>query len=293
MPNALDLPEGGLEEAIAGCLGLRHELKYPGSSPQLGRENLLVAVSDYKGRYGNHPYSQTGLLLASKVELDNWLGRLAQIRDSHEFRRTMEYKGLRDRHRSRLLPEWLRAAGRISGILVFFEVQDGLTLMPERYKPRGFKALVAEEAARVICLVGLTRACFARSGSALEWVTDDDDIVANSQLRGDLLRYAEGLCNAYLPIGELVLRTASEGNGGEDLVSLPDLIVGALAEASNSLSRSGKDLESWVGADLPLTAKPVLEWWCSDKALQTRYVRISEAGPGSQVSLVRLRADPA
>lgn len=288
MPNHLDLPGGGLEEAIAGCIGVRHELLYPGSSPPLGREDVLCAVSDYKGRYGDHPYSQIGLLLTSARELSAWLQRMAEIRTLRRFDRTMQYKSLRDKITSGNLREWLKAAGMITGVLVFFEIEDGLALMPEHYKPRGLKAHVAEEAARAVCLVGLARACFARRESDLVWVTDDDDIAPNPRQLVELRNYARGICDAYLPLGSLEVLRASESARGQDLVSLPDLVVGAVAEASNQLSKSGKSLEAWVGDALPDRAKAVLEWWCSSKVLQTRYVRISKGSPHPQVVAVRL-----
>jgi hypothetical protein len=167
----------------------------------------------------------------------------------------MSFKRVVDETRMAALVAYLEAADTLTGHLVVVAVDKRikrLVCFPEeferfraafdlkaRWNEQGFEDMARKAYFLTICL-----SIWAAPGMDLEWITDQDQSVANDLRLDDFQRVAARLSSLYLqfPMGVFAMNTT--GIDGperlyEDLCAIPDLAAGMVSDVSTGILGSG------------------------------------------------------
>jgi hypothetical protein len=230
--------------SLSAIIG-RWEAEHPGRLTPVGEGPVLLLASDYAGQHAGSRYETFSFLVADHVYLWLWDEMRRAVREKFLSNgRRMAYKSLKDGQRQRALVPFLRAANAIQGVLFTLAVDK--TILPAlagaseetmrhfpRWKPAsiGKLAVIASVAATLVAGLADPRG----PGQHLLWISDHDDILPDESRAEEALLVAARVLNAYVSqeIGDVTWMTPSPDEDSrfmEDLLALPDLAAGVLAE---------------------------------------------------------------
>lgn len=304
----LDRTDLGFLGKIGGCIA-GAEARHPGLIPELRDGKGLVAVSDYGGEHGTALWSTYCYVVAQLDDAARWAADTRPLRAKLlPDGRRMAFKRLGDRVRARALPSFLASANDLRGLLVCFAVQRKIAslftrgpLDPSRleYEPlRGYPAHVAEKVLRVTHLLALLVAGLSAADQDLVWLTDEDPMAPTpGHLRTltDVIRRATA---EVLPHQMRHLRVATaRGDPGdrsiEDLLAIPDLVAGMLADLlAYMLGEHGAPPSGMFLARpqrLPVKLRELGDWFSDNTQRLSRLVVIIDETSGGSLRATHFR----
>lgn len=240
-------PRLGLATAISQEL---HEMDLadPTMLPDLRRASTFLIASDYGGEHRGARYQTVSFIIVDFDDCRAWSKARTKMRQEYLPTRSMAFKDLKDRHRWCALGPFLAAADHLNGLCVTFAFDTSIATLfdgglpvdlrvPALARYRGWDKQALEKLARVAHLLNLLLAGMSRPGQNVLWITDNDAIAANQQLAGDAGALLDHLGHEYMEhrLGELTLVVAGavdprDRQLAEDLLAIPDLAAGAIAE---------------------------------------------------------------
>ncbi len=262
----------------------------PSQFPDLGRATTVLVGSDYGGEHQGALYRSYTFLLTDLETWQDWEPSRRNIRTQHGLgSRRMEYKKLRDRVRQRILPQFLREVGTLSGGTITFLVDrsiDSLFTKDGAIDPGSppydafahWKQGSFEKFLRITHLLGFLVAGLSRPRQNILWFTDEDEVAANPARLGELTKAFGHVASVLVQhdLGHLRCGTTASDHGDqsiEDLVGIADLVAGTVNEVLDAYRREGVIPTSELVVPLPdgLPAK-VLELvnWISDSRNRLR-----------------------
>lgn len=232
---------------------MQRQLWHAQPHPFAGRD--LIITSDYGGEHSSATHRVYAFLISQGVS-SAWFEAIHQIRLTLlTDGRRMSFKRVVDETRMAALVAYLEAADTLTGHLVVVAVDKRikrLVCFPEeferfraafdlkaRWNEQGFEDMARKAYFLTICL-----SIWAAPGMDLEWITDQDQSVANDLRLDDFQRVAARLSSLYLqfPMGVFAMNTT--GIDGperlyEDLCAIPDLAAGMVSDVSTGILGSG------------------------------------------------------
>lgn len=303
----LDRTDLGFLGKIGSCIA-GAEADHPGVIPDL-RQGSLVVVSDYGGEHRAALWSTYCFLVAQLDDAARWVEVTRPLRTSLlPDGRRMAFKRLADQLRARALPFFLTSANSLRGLLVCFAVQRKIAslftqgkLDPSRleYEPlRRYPADVAEKVLRVTHILALLVAGLSGVEQDLLWLTDEDPMAPTfGHLR--TLTDVTGRATAELvphQMRHLRIATARSDPGDrsvEDLLAVPDLVAGMLAELLGyMLGKHGVPPSRMFLASphpLPVKLRELGNWFSDNTQQLRRLVVILDEMPGGTLRATHLR----
>jgi hypothetical protein len=290
----------------------RYEFVHPGALPNVRNDPTLFVASDFGGKHPHSMYETAGILCAGSNSVHSWLRRQQDLR-AHLLpdARRMSYKGLNDGLKRRALPMFLEAANSLNGVLLAVLIDKRLgSLFSNTGKlareaidyPRldSWPLSSLESVLRATTFVSLLLRGLSRPGQNLLWFLDQDDIAANETRLRDLVHLFQTVSGHFLPhdLGHCRIGTTACDDGSrniEDLAALPDLAIGALADALPEMVQDGLLSSSPLTVTFSRASKPkarqIVDWFADNAAPLRRIVLLLDQSPDSdkcRVSTLRL-----
>ena len=242
-----------------------HDLKNPLLLRDL-RHGRLVVTSDYGGEHSAAGFATYSFFLFNDDSLAPFFESIADLRNGKlRPRRRIAYKSLGDGIRADALVPFLRSSNSIHGVLFTVAIEKnavdlfGSGVVDEELKLLpGIKRSTAEKLLTVCHWLSVFVSGLVGPAQDLVWLSDRDNIAANSSHRDTLCRVFGHFLNHYLncDIGHIRVGTTENDPGNlwiEDLASIPDLAAGALAEVLTSSGCRSR-------AETPVKAHPIVGW---------------------------------
>lgn len=243
----LTRPNLGLVGMLAEQIGRLEEAE-PDLIPDLRSSEALYIGSDYSGDHKGPKYEICSFVVTSSDAEKKWdcprRARRQKYLSHPSFTSPpeMSYKALNgDRARLRALPEFLKLADSLPGVVLTVAIDKGIRfLSPEALAKEGkfWKPEVFDRVLRCCHFVGMLASCLSRPGQNIAWFTDRDKI-ADTDDRKQAIPAVLGqvIASLYLPhkLG-CVIVADNEGDSDmswSDFLAIPDVISGAFAEVLN------------------------------------------------------------
>jgi hypothetical protein len=306
-PNLNILREGSKDEMPGIAHFMENAIKIRNQAGKLllpdlsALANTSVGIfSDYGGEDAGSNYATYSFLVCAFGSLGPFNERMAKLRSSARLgTKEIAYKDLRMGKLRKFLPNYLRLAdGFISGILFTMAVEKTIpslfgppeietyNAMVDTLEKGGFGTLkpkVAEKLLRIVHAASFLLALLGHKGQKIFWMTDHDAISATSEQHKRLL----GVLNAVLP---LYTTKAFSFLGGArpfeprscqylDLLSIPDIAAGAIAQCLTSIDVRGKEK-----AEIKEGAEHALRWLCHDSITLKKFCMVVKQKDGQVVS---------
>lgn len=222
------------------------EKAHEGSLPDLRKAQTLLVGSDYSGESGGSSYCVYSFLLTSADAWLAWESKRLEVRKwCFSDLRRMSFKRLGDKQRKRALGPLLEAADCLEGLSFSAAINKKTSLFagrppldlsnPQFEAFRKWKEATLEKAFIIVHFIGFLLAGLSRELQDVLWFTDEDMIAANDQRVCELTQLFGWFSSLYLTfsLGHGRCGTSRCDNGSrqiEDLLAIPDLIAGAIAE---------------------------------------------------------------
>jgi hypothetical protein len=256
----------------------------PHRLPNIRIGQKIFIASDYSGQHDLAHYETFSFLFADLRHWRQWEERRIRVRQQYlADGRRMAFKNLGDRQRRKALVPFLTAASSIPGLSVTVLINKGIKSMfqkqgkldmsePELLLYRHWNGHTFERLLRAVHLVSFFLAGLSRHGQDVMWITDEDDIAANPNKLTELTQIWAGVCSHYLQhdMGHLRCGTTKCDNGSrqiEDLVSIPDLVAGALTEVLSVHRNEGIVISKLIISPLTVLSKKtkeIMNWFSTD-----------------------------
>jgi hypothetical protein len=256
---------------------------YESSLPNLKNSRTLLLASDYSGESSDSPYALYSLIITSIESWASWEKARIRVRRHHfSDSRRMSFKRMGDGQRQRALLPFLTAADSLDGLVLcvaiakrcqsVFAARPPLDLSnPDFAAYRKWKPDVLEKTFFILHLSGLLLAGLGSPGQNALWFTDEDAIAANDQRVSELTQLFRWITSMYLAhdMGHCRCGSSRCDNGTqqiEDLLTIPDLVAGALAEHLKLRAVDPPEMPDsfWMHRpDLSEKTKRIT-WWFSD-----------------------------
>lgn len=253
----------------------------------------LFLGSDYGGEHQTARYQVLAYLLVCLDGCVDWESKRSALRNRFlKDGRRISYKNLGDKKRQIVLPRFLKAADSIPGLLFvllidkniesLFQTSGKFPLDSENFKEFSHWNVDSfEKLMRVVHFASFFVAGLSAPYQDLLWFTDEDAIVPNDDRLYDVVEIFKRVSSHYLQhnLKHIKIGTTRSDTGKrdiEDLVSIPDLVSGAICEIMSSYKRSGDILR--FGFTLPrpdtLSAKAlyILNWVSENNHPLKRFV---------------------
>lgn len=216
--------------------------------------HTIYISSDYCGAEKALLYDVVTVLYLDTDISGDWVPKRNAIRTRYlSDGRRMNFKSLNDKKRQAALVPFLDAANSIGGVAISVAIRKTLKslyadreLLARCINEKGFdpgwKLDAFERAARITHLVGLLAGGLSWPNQNIYWISDQDDMFANSRRSLDVKKLLESLTSHYVshPLGNLGLGTTAIDEGDrhdEDLNGVTDLMCGAVAEVTSAVAR--------------------------------------------------------
>ncbi|WP_161599835.1 hypothetical protein, partial [Roseibium sediminis] len=216
------------------------------------RDHLFIG-SDYGGNHKGSAFNTYAYLLVNGEHSD-WVSHLRVIRSKHlKDGRRMSFKRLSDPERQVALVPFLEAADVLNGHLVVFAIDKSVRLYPTKKADLAeWKSILGlsakwnsrafETAFLKTHLFTILLAQWASRHTDITWISDQDEFVANDYRLDDIQQLAARLHSLYIrqPMGTFAMNTTEIDGFGlmlEDLVAIPDLAAGMIAEICSHLKK--------------------------------------------------------
>lgn len=280
-----------LLSGLIGALDVRRAT----ALPALHSASKLIVASDYGGQHQASKFEALAFVLADADRLGGWLRGRGRFRAEWlPDARRMSFKKLSDRQRAAALPAFLELADQIHGLLfvvlidkqidsLFADTQEQSklkTTLDATWRPK-----TIEKALRICHCLSLLLAGLSSELQDVLWVTDQDDVAANTQRHGDLVEMFSTILGHYLEhtLGHIRIATTLSDTGKrdlEDLVSIADLAAGAVGQVINE-SRSaghfpGRGLIFPMASAMPLKMQRLMSWFSDSRSNLKRLVFVIE-----------------
>lgn len=265
-----------------GGLRSRGRFEYP----DFGKCETVACFSDYAGDNQDSKYDAYTFIIVDYVSLHGWRHALQHVRqqgwrDLSYF----EYKKLhKDKCRTRLLSNYLDAADYMHGIVIsvlihksidwFLGGRAGKILFEEGLGE--WKDRLAERLLRVVHLCSLLLAGFARQQNKVFWQTDRDPITEGMGRMDNVREVFRRVLNMYSGHDYKLIGIAKKfevRRGVEDyhrhLLSVPDLVSGALLDLINHSNKSSNDT---IKSYPQIKSVPILRWMGNESATLKRVI---------------------
>ena len=274
------------ERSVTGLLNAefcRLDTKYQNFFPDLRSACTLLLGSDYSGESPDSPYLVFSFLLTSLESWAKWEPKRLQVRLSHlSDSRRISFKRLADGQRRRALGPFLEAANDLNGLSLsvavskqcdtVFAASPPLDLSNTEFAAyRKWKPAVLDKTFFVLHVLGVLLGGLAAPMQDVIWITDEDSIAANNQRVRELTQLFAWISSQYLEfdLGHCRCGTSRCDDGSrqiEDLIAIPDVIAGALAEQMILRSRdhAGASNIFWVHRGDFSDKTKEITWWYSE-----------------------------
>jgi hypothetical protein len=289
------------------CLGNRPELgamnvvnqlvraldvAQPEALPRLREPQRLIVASDYGGQHASSQFEALAFLIADAGRLGAWLDARQRFRENWlpDVRR-MSFKSLNDRLRANALPGFLELADQVHGLLfvVLVDKQVGTLFNESGEEPSeletrlnaSWQPKTIEKALRICHFLSLMLAGLTREFQDVLWITDQDDVAANTQRHHELVQVFGNVASHYLEhtLGHLRVATTHSDTGKrdlEDLVSIPDLAAGAICQVLNESRSAGlfpvQGVISLMAGDASTKVQRLMNWFSDRRSNLKRLV---------------------
>jgi hypothetical protein len=270
------------------------------------QRNVFIA-SDYSGEHKGARYKVYAFLVADSSPSE-FRGAMKRIRKTIlTDGRRLSFKQLSDPARQAALVPYLQAADTLTGHLVVIAVdkrikwlvarkgemcrwQDALHLNA-RWTDHAF-----EDMARKGYMTALFLSLWSRPMMNVDWITDQDQAVANMDRLDDTHRFAARMASLLLPhdMGEFGMNSTvidEPDRALEDVCALPDLVAGMASDICTALARQGgwlqtRRLELSEGA-ISGKAAFLADWfWHTSSRLNKTMIQMDRAATGYTVRQV-------
>jgi hypothetical protein len=225
--------------------------------PDLREDSELALVSDYAGEHRRARFQVLSYLLADRPGiLRTWDDKRRAIRFKYlKDGRRLEFKSLGDRNKQKALGPFLSAASSINGVLFCVAIEKTIKsisypALPSpadiaKWSHLSWSPKVFEKLVRIFHFGSFLVAGLCRPGQNLIWITDDDDIVPNEDFQEDVCRIGGRMLQHYYPqkMGQLTFGIAGkfeDERRAEDLVSIVDVVAGAVSEMFSAKQRKNR-----------------------------------------------------
>jgi hypothetical protein len=220
-----------------------------GEYPNVDRSKTMMVAADFGGEHKAQAFETYAFLFLDLEQNASWLRGQTVLRQGTTLgRRRMAFKDLGDSNRRSALVPFLQLADTICGILIVFAMSKGKASAFESDDPnsrsdllRHWKPHIQEKLLRVLHISGLFRGALSIPDQEVLWVIDQDAIAANVTQLTELTQIFSRISSNYFShdLGRLKCGTTLSDDGTlqlEDLVSIPDLAAGAVAELATALT---------------------------------------------------------
>jgi hypothetical protein len=290
MWHNVDSPVGVLQ-VINAKLGERNR-QDPHFFPNFSASSALVAASDYSGEHQAGAYHVLSYVITSSDALAEWERYRQLLRSQHRLSgRRMAYAKL-DKIKSRALPGFLAAFGRVESIVCCVAINKKIGCLFDPAKRIDLKewgleswsnwdTSTFERLLRVTHVAALLLAGLTSPWQNLIWITDEDAIASNAKQLEELIEQFTILMDRYLTrrIGHIRCGTTANDGGDldiEDLAAVPDLVGGAFAELLTAYAARGarvSDRFTLVKPDnLAPKASQILSWAALPKSSRVLFL---------------------
>ena len=156
-----------------------------------------------------------------------------------------------------------------------------------KWTPSSFETMM-----RVVTFISVFIAGLCKPGQNVYWITDHDDFTATPQRMEDTRRMLGIFTGMFVnwQLGELGFGTTQLDEGDrfeEDLVSIPDLVAGSVAETITALlSRYGTmgNIDLLV-PKVASKAETIMDWFCESGMPLKRIGYVFQQHPGGKFNL--------
>lgn len=247
--------------------------------PFVGRD--LVVTSDYGGEHNSATHRIYAFLISQGVS-PQWGKEMRRIRRTLlTDGRRMSFKRVVDERRMKALEAYLQAADTLEGHLVVVAVDKRIKRLVcfadefdrfrevfqlrARWNEQGFEDMARKAYFLTICL-----SIWAAPHMNLDWISDQDQSVANDQRLDDFQQVTARMTSLYLqfPMGIFAMNTTaidSPERYFEDLCAIPDLAAGMVSDVSAGILGSGGLASTGMARLEPLSEKSDMIaswfWW--------------------------------
>jgi hypothetical protein len=280
----------------------------PDLLPDLRPWETIIATSDYSGQHKGSRFETYAFLFVTPRGWPAWERRRQEVRRRCRTEgRRVSFKRLGDALKQRMLPGFLAAANHLHGLCVCVLIDKAIPSLfrkegpldpsdPELARLAEHTPATIEKLLRVVHLVSFFLAGLSRQGQNLLWFTDQDDIAANDQAVVKLTEIWAHVLSHYLQhmVGHLKCGTTKCDNGTlqiEDLAAIPDLVAGALADATHHYRAEGTLPRSEILVPRPQgvsrKAREILGWLSEEAWPLRRLVYCFEAAPVSTAIIAK------
>jgi hypothetical protein len=266
-------PEFGFLSTLNEAIRQMQE-RNPHLLPNIQRGATITVTSDYSGGR-KAGYQVLSFLFADFDQAADWEAARWQVREKYLTRgRVMAYKSLGERFRGEALTPFLGAANRLPGLSLTVAIHQSIKTIffAGDFLNRGDARLTAyadwseetlEKMFRVVHLIALFVAGLSRPQQNVLWITDEDEIGANSKRLDDLKMTFATVARYYLTheLGGLRCTTTAADDATrlfEDLAAIPDLCAGAMLDyLTTPRAAIGKGTPN---AGIKAKSRPILYW---------------------------------
>ncbi len=273
------------------------------SFPNLRHFPTLIMTSDYSGESHDAPYLVYSFLITS---LDGWMAlesKRLSIRERFLVDgRRISFKRMGDANRKQALEPFLSVADELEGLSLSIGISKRCETLfagsppldltnPDFASFTRWKSPVLEKAFTIVHFLGFLLAGLSRSAQNVFWFTDEDSIAANEQRVYDLTHLFVWITAEYLPftLGHFRCGTSRCDDGSrqiEDLLAIPDLIAGALAEQLKLKMTTPPDMPDifWMHRPDYTDKSKTITWWYSrvDSPLKRIFCTIDPSSNGKK-----------
>ena len=263
---------------------------------------LVYIASDYSGTHKKSKYFVISILLADIYNSYDWEYSRRKIREKLlPDNRRMCFKSIaNDRYRRNALVPFLQAASSVEGLLASFIIRKSVKrlvtfpgLLDKWYDQLGLNGKWTEKQfenmLRIANFVSILIGAMGKTKQSIYWISDEDEIFANSSKQKDVALMMSRLSSLYIKHqpGELGVGTTTIDPGDrveEDLVAVSDLAAGALAEIVQNLSKHPNYYKGKAAA-IPTGLKPktslIYDWLCSSSKLKRTTIIFDKSNKGN------------
>jgi hypothetical protein len=244
------------------------------------RGRSLFMAADFSGQSYNQKYEVYSFLFLDLDQNNYWLELQRNFRSTTPAgQRRMSFKGLNDNKKKLSLRRFLQVAGSISGSLVTIAVPKSKVSLFEAYENTGrseplsaWKPKTREHVKRILHFSAYFAAAFSMPGQDFMWFIDEDSCAANDVQLTQMTGIFGNLISHYLShdLRHIRCGTSRNDNGSlqlEDLLAVPDLVAGTIAEVASGFQDQGYFPAKGLTVPLPrkLSAKSLMiASWLSD-----------------------------
>lgn len=214
-------------------------------SPILSEAGRVLIVSDYSASKQS-PVQTYSYLVVDPRQLGAWTQKCRSIRRVCGLgEQAIDYKSMRGKQRTSALASFLDAADSLHGLLLVVAVKNDVVSLFDRVRPSewhkempdgaAWKPVVAERLFRVGTFGGSALDACCRLFSDVDWVSDNDEIAANSDQLELASRWLGVVTSVELSkhLGHFRFGTIKSQNGQHrlvfrDLISVADLAAGGV-----------------------------------------------------------------